>query len=59
MTDTDPARMSNLPHELAVEYHTLNRDFHRINAAGINVDDPAFEKLKKGRLALKDNIIDA
>jgi uncharacterized protein len=41
---------------LADEYHTLNREIHRIEAAGVNVDDAAFEDLKKQRLALKDEL---
>ncbi|KUO65026.1 MAG: hypothetical protein APF80_10565 [Alphaproteobacteria bacterium BRH_c36] len=41
---------------LADEYHTLNREIHRIEAAGINVDDPTYEDLKKQRLALKDEV---
>lgn len=41
---------------LADEYHDLNREIHRIEAAGINVGDEAFEDLKKKRLALKDEI---
>ncbi|MBU2582684.1 MAG: DUF465 domain-containing protein [Alphaproteobacteria bacterium] len=41
---------------LADEYHTLNREIHRVEAAGINVDDPTFEDLKKKRLAMKDEI---
>lgn len=42
--------------KLADEYHTLNREIHRIEAAGINVDDPTFEDLKKKRLSLKDEL---
>ena len=41
---------------LADEYHDLNREIHRIEAAGVNVGDEAFEDLKKKRLALKDEI---
>jgi len=41
---------------LAEEYHALNREIHRVEAAGINVDDPTFEDLKKNRLHLKDEI---
>jgi uncharacterized protein YdcH (DUF465 family) len=42
--------------KLADEYHTLNREVHRVEAAGINVGDDTFEDLKKQRLALKDQI---
>lgn len=41
---------------LADEYHTLNREIHRVEAAGVNVDDAAFEDLKKQRLVLKDEL---
>lgn len=41
---------------LAEEYHALNREIHRVEAAGVNVSDEAFEDLKKKRLALKDEI---
>lgn len=41
---------------LADDYHKLNREIHRVEAAGVNVDDPTFEDLKKKRLALKDEI---
>ncbi len=44
--------------KLADEYHTLNREIHRIEAAGVNVGDEAFEDLKKQRLALKDTIFE-
>ncbi|MEQ8826008.1 MAG: DUF465 domain-containing protein [Filomicrobium sp.] len=42
--------------KLADEYHELNREIHRVEAAGINVGDDTFEDLKKKRLALKDEI---
>ena len=42
--------------KLADEYHLLNREIHRVEAAGINVGDDTFEDLKKKRLALKDEI---
>ncbi len=41
---------------LADRYHELNREIHRIEAAGVNVGDDTFENLKKQRLALKDEI---
>jgi len=41
---------------LAEQYHELNREIHRIEAAGVNTSDETFEDLKKKRLALKDEI---
>ncbi len=41
---------------LADAYHNINREIHRIEAAGINTGDEEFEELKKKRLALKDDI---
>ncbi|MCB1503705.1 MAG: DUF465 domain-containing protein [Hyphomicrobiaceae bacterium] len=38
------------------EYHELNREVHRIEAAGINTSDDEFENLKLARLRLKDQI---
>lgn len=38
------------------EYHTVNREVHRVEAAGVNVADETYEDLKKKRLALKDEI---
>ncbi len=38
------------------EYHELNREIHRIEAAGINTSDEEFESLKLVRLRLKDEI---
>jgi len=38
------------------EYHTVNREVHRIEAAGIDTSDEAFEDLKKKRLHLKDEL---
>ncbi len=38
------------------EYHELNREIHRIEAAGINTSDEEFENLKLVRLRLKDEI---
>lgn len=41
---------------LSDAYHQLNREIHRVEANGINVDDTAFEDLKKKRLAMLDEI---
>ncbi|MGD9784682.1 MAG: YdcH family protein [Hyphomicrobiaceae bacterium] len=41
---------------LSEEYHALNREIHRIEAAGVNVSDTEFENLKLVRLRLKDEI---
>ena len=38
------------------EYHELNREIHRIEAAGINTSDDEFENLKLARVRLKDEI---
>lgn len=38
------------------EYHEVNREIHRVEAAGINMADPDFERLKLARLRLKDEI---
>lgn len=38
------------------EYHLINREVHRVEAAGINVADEEFETLKLNRLRLKDEI---
>lgn len=38
------------------EYHELNREIHRIEAAGINTSDEEFENLKLVRVRLKDEI---
>ncbi len=38
------------------EYHDLNREVHRIEAAGVNVSDEEFESLKLVRLRLKDEL---
>ena len=42
--------------KLADEYHSLNREIHRVEAAGVNIGDESFEDLKKKRLLLKDEI---
>lgn len=38
------------------EYHDVNREVHRIEAAGIDTADEVFEDLKKKRLHLKDEL---
>ena len=38
------------------EYHSVNREVHRIEAAGVNVADEQFESLKLKRLHLKDEL---
>ncbi len=38
------------------EYHGVNREVHRIEAAGVNVADESFEELKLKRLQLKDEL---
>ncbi|MCB1513284.1 MAG: YdcH family protein [Hyphomicrobiaceae bacterium] len=38
------------------EYHQINREVHRIEAAGVNTSDEEFENLKLVRLRLKDEI---
>lgn len=38
------------------EYHQLNREIHRIEAAGVNTSDEEIENLKLVRLRLKDEI---
>lgn len=38
------------------EYHELNREIHRIEAAGVNTSDEEFENLKLTRIRLKDEI---
>lgn len=38
------------------DYHRINREVHRIEAAGLNTSDEEFEKLKHDRLRLKDEI---
>lgn len=49
MNDAHAARLFD-------EYHRLNREIHRVEAAGINVADATFEDLKKKRLKLLDEI---
>ena len=38
------------------EYHELNREIHRIEAAGVNTSAEQYESLKLMRLRLKDEI---
>ena len=38
------------------DYHHVNREIHRVEAAGINVTDEHHEELKRKRLALKDEL---
>ncbi len=49
MTDAHAARLFE-------DYHRLNREIHRVEAAGINTSDAVFEDLKKQRLKLLDEI---
>ena len=38
------------------EYHDVNREIHRAEAAGLNISDEHYEEIKKKRMALKDEI---
>lgn len=38
------------------DYHVLNREIHRIEAAGLNTSDEEYEKLKFRRLTLRDDL---
>ncbi|MEL6964143.1 MAG: DUF465 domain-containing protein [Pseudomonadota bacterium] len=38
------------------EYHELNREIHRAEAAGVNISDEHHEELKRKRLLLKDEM---
>lgn len=38
------------------EYHVLNREIHRIEAAGLTTSDEEYEKLKYKRLMLRDDL---
>ncbi len=38
------------------EYHNVNREVHRIEAAGLNVTDEHYEEVKRNRMRLKDDI---
>lgn len=38
------------------EYHVVNRDVHRAEAAGLNISDEHYEELKRKRMKLKDEL---
>lgn len=38
------------------EYHVVNREVHRAEAAGLNITDEHYEELKRKRMALKDEL---
>lgn len=38
------------------DYHVVNREVHRVEAAGVNVSDEHYEEIKRKRLGLKDRI---
>ncbi len=38
------------------DYHLVNREVHRAEAAGLNISDAHYEELKKKRMSLKDEI---
>ena len=38
------------------EYHVINRDVHRAEAAGVNITDEHYEELKRKRMKLKDEL---
>ena len=38
------------------DYHDVNREIHRAEAAGLNISDEHYEELKKKRMTLKDEI---
>lgn len=38
------------------EYHDVNREIHRAEAAGLNIADEHHEELKRMRLQLKDEL---
>ncbi|HUS97482.1 MAG TPA: DUF465 domain-containing protein [Hyphomicrobiaceae bacterium] len=38
------------------EYHEVNREVHRAEAAGLNISDEHYEDLKKKRMVLKDQL---
>lgn len=38
------------------DYHDVNREVHRAEAAGINITDDHYEELKRKRMVLKDEI---
>ena len=38
------------------DYHVVNREIHRAEAAGLNISDDHYEELKRKRMGLKDEI---
>ena len=38
------------------EYHDVNREVHRAEAAGLNISDDHYEDLKNKRMGLKDEL---
>ncbi|MEZ5931715.1 MAG: DUF465 domain-containing protein [Alphaproteobacteria bacterium] len=38
------------------DYHDVNREIHRVEAAGVNIADEHHEELKRRRLQLKDEL---
>ena len=38
------------------EYHVVNREVHRAEAAGLNITDEHYEELKRKRMVLKDEL---
>ena len=38
------------------DYHDVNREIHRAEAAGLNITDVHYEELKRKRLVLKDEL---
>ena len=38
------------------DYHAVNREIHRAEAAGLNITDEHYEELKRKRMVLKDEI---
>lgn len=38
------------------DYHTVNREIHRAEAAGLNISDEHYEELKRKRMSLKDQL---
>lgn len=43
-------------HEMAEEYHTINREIHRMETGLEGASDQAEEELRKKRMVLKDAI---
>lgn len=38
------------------DYHVVNREIHRAEAAGLNISDDHYEELKRKRMHLKDEL---